>query len=49
MSTQISRRDAIKNLGAGAVVAGSGILYPLNTIGENKVLKIGRASCRERV
>lgn len=29
MNTKLNRRDAIKNLGAGAVVAGSGILNPL--------------------
>jgi mannonate dehydratase len=36
MSTQINRRDALKNLGAGALFAGSGIFMPLSTTAENQ-------------
>jgi hypothetical protein len=29
MSTKLNRRDVIKNLGIGALIAGSGIINPL--------------------
>jgi mannonate dehydratase len=37
MSNQINRRDAIRSLGAGALVAGSAILNPLSTTAGNTI------------
>lgn len=41
MNTKFNRRDVIKNLGVGAVLAGSGILNPLSTNAENKPVNKG--------
>ena len=41
MSAKLNRRDAIKNLGAAAVIAGGGILNPLSTTAENSPVNKG--------
>ncbi|HSH20288.1 MAG TPA: hypothetical protein VLA03_07530 [Draconibacterium sp.] len=37
MSSKLNRRDAIKNIGAGAFVAGSGVINPLQAAGVDNI------------